>query len=85
MQPIRVFKLVSTFFLGSVILLGVGCQKKSAPPPAKPSNQAAEENRSIFRQAIDEAKSLEKRINDRAIDPEEKARLDGQSPAGQDQ
>jgi hypothetical protein len=85
MQPARVFKLVSTFFFGSVILLGVGCQKKSAPPPAKTSNQAAENDRSIYRQAIDEAKSLEKRINDRAIDPEEKARLDKQNPSGQDQ
>jgi hypothetical protein len=85
MQPARVFKLVSTFFFGSVILLGVGCQKKSAPPPAKPSNQAVENNSSVYRQAIDEAKSLEKRINDRSIDLGEKARFGGQNPAGQDQ
>lgn len=85
MQPARTYKLVSTLFLGLVISLGSGCQPKSAAPPAKPSNQAAEDNRSIYRQAIDEAKSLEKRINDRAIDPEEKARLDQQNPSGQDQ
>lgn len=85
MQPARVFKLVSTFFFGLVILLVVGCQPKPEAAPAKPANQAAEDSRSTYRQAIDEAKSLEKRINDRAIDPEEKARLDKQNPSGQDQ
>ncbi|MFM7115427.1 MAG: hypothetical protein ACKO0N_02215, partial [Planctomycetota bacterium] len=70
MAPGRVSKFSTFLILGLVSSLGVGCQPKSATPksatpPAKPSNQAAEDNRSIYRQAIDEAKSLEKRINDR--------------------
>lgn len=85
MQPSRVSKLVSFPILGLVMLLGVGCQPKSAPAPDRPAKQSAEDNRSIYRQAIDEAKSLEKRINDRAIDPEEKGRFGGEQSPGQDQ
>lgn len=85
MQPARVSKLAALSILGLAISLAVGCQPKPDAIPAKPANQAAEDSRSIYRQAIDQAKSLEKRINDRAIDPEEKARLEGGNPAGQDQ
>lgn len=85
MQTARANKLASLVIFGVAISLGVGCQPKPSAAPAKPTTQPAEDSRSIYRQAIDEAKSLEKRINDRAIDPEEKARLDAQAPAGQDQ
>jgi len=85
LTPDRVSKFALLFIIGAVVSLGVGCQPKPAAAPSKPANQAAEDNRSIYRQAIDQAKSLEKRINDRAIDPEEKAQLDSQTPGGQDQ
>ncbi|MFO0455354.1 MAG: hypothetical protein ACK5Z0_05040 [Planctomycetota bacterium] len=85
MRPARAFKFASLSIFGLAISLAVGCQPKPDATPAKPANQAAEDRRSIYRQAIDEAKSLEKRINDRAIDPEEKARLEGGNPSGQEQ
>lgn len=67
-------------------LIASGCQPKQTESPAK-AGGAVQKNdqRSVYRQAIDQAKGLEKQINDRAIDPGEKARLGGADPTGQDQ
>jgi hypothetical protein len=66
--------------------LAVGCKPKSdRPPTAAQGNPKQEQEKSVYRQAIDQAKGLEKQINDRAIDPGEKARLGGPDPTGQDQ
>jgi hypothetical protein len=55
--------------------LAVGCKPKSdRPPTTAPANPKQEQE-----------KGLEKQINDRAIDPGEKARLGGPDPTGQDQ
>lgn len=85
MSLMRSIKSTSAITFGLTLLVCVGCQPGTAKRQAEPSGEAVEDNRSIYRQAIDQAKSLEKRINDRAIDPEEKARMEGNDPAGQDQ
>lgn len=68
----------------SVCLWGVGCRPVENQPSARPvGDKSIEEQSSVFRQAIDQAKSLEKRINDRAIDPGENGRIDETDPTGQ--
>lgn len=68
---------------GPAVLTGAGCRQPDSPPAAQPAVNSQEDQRSVFRQAIDQAKSLEKRINDRAIDPGEKGRIDEADPTGQ--
>jgi hypothetical protein len=70
----------------AVAALSAGCKPKAErlrPAGAADAQQKGEP--SVYRQAIDKAKALEKQINDRAIDPGEKARLGGPDPTGQDQ
>ncbi len=71
--------------LGLALCGASGCKPKPPKPLATPPAVQSDDQRSVYRQAIDQAKALEKQINDRAIDPGEKARLGGPDPTGQDQ
>lgn len=70
-------------FSMAVVIVEPGCRQPESKPAADPAASSQEDQRSVFRQAIDQAKSLEKRINDRAIDPGEKGRIDETDPTGQ--
>lgn len=83
-QPLR--RSAALVLLVAFAGLLPGCKPKAdKPQPAGPASVKQNNEPSIYRQAIDQAKGLEKQINDRAIDPGEKARLGGPDPTGQDQ
>jgi hypothetical protein len=90
--PARPPRLACLALVGVGLLFfgAVGCGRPAAPDPIVPAKSPVSEapqrdQPSVFRQAIDQAKGLEKKINDRAIDPGENARLGGPDPTGQNQ